>query len=87
MPQLIVPQPNCVRVLHVVLGDVLDARKCKYTMRIQEVVSTKPPTPEQARIRAMQAQVKQAQQRVKAERVRQQQARVNQARAAVTAGV
>lgn len=56
-------------------------------MRIHEVVTTKSPTPEQARIRAMQAQVKQAQQRVKQERVRQQQARLNQARAAVTAGV
>lgn len=47
-------------------------------MHIHEV--TKPPTPEQARIRAMQAQVKQAQQRVKAERVRQQQVRLNQQR-------
>ena len=69
------------------LGDMLDVCMCKYLMRITEVVSTKPPTPEQARIKAMQAQVKQAQQRVKAERVRQQQARLNQARAAVTAGV
>jgi len=34
---------------------------CKYRMHIHEVVSTKPPTPEQARINAMQAQVKQAQ--------------------------
>ena len=41
---------------------------------------TKPASPEQARIRAMQAQVRQAQQRVKAERVRQQQARLNQQR-------
>lgn len=76
-------QPRCVRVLLVALGDVLVERMCKYCMRIQEVVSTKPPTPEQARIRAMQAQVKQAQQRVKQERVRQQSARLNQARAAV----
>lgn len=80
------PQQNYVRVLHVALGDVLVVRLCKYTMRIQEVVSTKPPTPEQASIRAMQVQVKQAQLRVKAERVRQQQTRLNQARAAVTAG-
>lgn len=70
-----------------VSGDVLVARQCKYLMRITEVVSTKPPTPDQARIRAMQAQVKQAQQRVKLERVRQQSARLNQARAAVTTGV
>ena len=69
-----------MRVLHVALGDMLVVRQCKYSMCIQEVVSTKPPTPEQARIRAMQAQVKQAQQRVKAERVRQQQARLNQQR-------
>ena len=47
-------------------------------MQIAEV--TKPVTPEQARIKAMQAQVRQAQQRVKAERVRQQQARLNQQR-------
>ena len=48
-------------------------------MHIHEV--TKPPTPEQARIRAMQAQVRQAQQRVKLERVRQQQRKLNQQRA------
>ena len=47
-------------------------------MHIHEV--TKPPTPEQARIRAMQAQVRQAQQRVRLERVRQQQARLTQQR-------
>lgn len=46
-------------------------------MRITKVVYTKPPTPEQARIKAMQAQVRQAQQRVKAERLRQQQTRLN----------
>ncbi len=86
MQQLMLPQQNYVRVLHVALGNTLVVRQCKYLMRIQEVVSTKPPTPEQARIRAMQAQVKQAQQRVKAERVRQQQTRLNQARAAVNAG-
>ena len=73
-------QQNYVRVLHAALDDMLVVRQRKYTMRIQEVVSTKPPTPEQARIRAMQAQVRQAQQRVKAERVRQQQARLNQQR-------
>ena len=56
-------------------------------MRIHEVVSTKPPTPEQARIKIMQAQVKQAQQRVKAERVSQQQLKLNQARAAVSNSV
>ena len=66
---------------------MLVVRQCKYTMRIQEVVSTKPPTPEQARIRAMQVQVKQAQQRVKQERVRQQQARLNQAHAAAATSV
>ena len=80
-------QQNCVQGLHVALDDMLVVRKCKYLMRIQEVVSTKPPTPEQARIRAMQVQVKQAQRRVKAERVRQQQARVNQARAAISTSV
>jgi hypothetical protein len=56
-------------------------------MRITEVISTKPPTPEQARIKSMQAQVKQAQQRVKQERVRQQQVKLNQARAAVSSSV
>jgi len=60
---------------------------CKYIMRIHEVVTTKPLSPEQARIRAMQAQVKQAQQRVKAERVRQQQTKLNRARAAITSSV
>lgn len=79
-------QPNCVRVLHVGLGDMLVVLMCKYLMRILEVISAKPPTPEQARIRAMQAQVKQSQQRVKQERVRQQQTRLNQARAAVMVG-
>ena len=73
-------QQNCVRDLHVQLGDVYGVCRCKYSMRITEVVSIKPPTPEQARIKAMQAQVRQAQQRVKAERVRQQQARLNQQR-------
>ena len=40
-------------------------------MKIQEVESLKPPTPEQQRIKAMQAQVKRAQEAVKAERARQ----------------
>jgi len=48
-------------------------------MHIHEV--TRPATPEQARIRAMQAQVRQAQQRVKLERVLQQQRKLNQQRA------
>jgi hypothetical protein len=56
-------------------------------MRIHEVVSTKPATPEQARIKAMQAQVKRAQAAVKQERVRQQQLKLNQARAAVSTSV
>jgi hypothetical protein len=56
-------------------------------MRITEVVSTKPPTPEQARIRAMQSQVKRAQAAVKQERIRQQQLKLNQARAAVSTSV
>jgi len=60
---------------------------CKYSMRIHEVVSTKLPTPEQARIKAMQAQVKRAQAAVKQERVRQQQVKLNQARAAVLTSV
>ena len=70
-----------------VLGDVHGVCWCKYSMRITEVISTKPPTPEQARIKSMQAQVKQAQQRVKQERVRQQQVKLNQARAAVSSSV
>jgi len=80
-------QPNCVRGLHVQLANVHGMRRCKYSMHIHEVVSTKPATLEQARIKAMQAQVKQAQQRVKAERVRQQQLKLNQARAAVSTSV
>lgn len=40
-------------------------------MKIIEVAITKPPTPEQQRIKAMQAQVKRAQEAVKAERARQ----------------
>lgn len=40
-------------------------------MKIAEVTSLKPPTPEQQRIKAMQAQVKRAQEAVKAERARQ----------------
>lgn len=40
-------------------------------MKIQEVTSIKPLTPEQQRIKAMQAQVKRAQEAVKAERQRQ----------------
>ncbi len=41
-------------------------------MRIAEIESPKSPTPEQQRLKAMQARVKQAQQAVKAERARQQ---------------
>lgn len=40
-------------------------------MRIAEVTALKSPTPEQQRIKAMQAQVKRAQEAVKAERARQ----------------
>lgn len=40
-------------------------------MKIREVAVSKPPTPEQQRIKAMQAQVKRAQEAVKAERARQ----------------
>ena len=40
-------------------------------MKIAEVASIRPPTPEQQRIKAMQAQVKRAQEAVKAERARQ----------------
>ena len=69
------------------LGNVHGVYRCKYSMRITEVVSMKPPTPEQARIRAMQAQARQAQQRVNAERLRQQQVKLNQARAAVSNSV
>ncbi len=45
-------------------------------MLITEVI--RPPIPEQARIKTMQAQVRQAQQRVKQERIRQQQVKLNQ---------
>jgi hypothetical protein len=55
-------------------------------MHIHEVITpTKPPTPEQACIRSMQAQVKRSQTAVKQERLRQQQTKLNQARAAVSA--
>lgn len=40
-------------------------------MKITEIMAPKPPTPEQQRIKAMQAQVKRAQEAVKAERARQ----------------
>ena len=40
-------------------------------MKITEVMSLKPPTPEQQRIKAMQAQAKRAQEAVRAERARQ----------------
>ena len=40
-------------------------------MKITEITVPKPPTPEQQRIKAMQAQVKRAQEAVKAERARQ----------------
>jgi hypothetical protein len=56
-------------------------------MHIHEVVTAKPATPEQARIKAMQAQVKRAQGALKAERLRQQQVKLNQARAAVSSSV
>lgn len=55
-------------------------------MRIHEVIKpTKPLSPEQARIRSMQAQVKRSQTAVKQERIRQQQIKLNQTRAAVSA--
>jgi hypothetical protein len=50
-------------------------------VRIVEVVQA--PTPNQARIKALQAQAAQSQQRVKSERVRQQQMRLNAQRAAI----
>lgn len=40
-------------------------------MKIAEVAYLRPPTPEQQRLKAMQAQVKRAQEAVKAERARQ----------------
>lgn len=40
-------------------------------MKIREVALLKPPTPEQQRLKAMQAQAKRAQNAVKAERARQ----------------
>jgi len=57
-------------------------------MRIHEVIKPKPPTtPEQARIRSMQAQVKRSQTAVKQERLRQQQTKLNHARAAISTSV
>ena len=52
-------------------------------MRIAEVL--KLPTPQQARIKNLQAQVTQSKQRVKAERVRQQQIKLNAQRTALNA--
>jgi len=40
-------------------------------MVIREVTATKPPTPDQQRIKALQAQAKRAREAVKAERARQ----------------
>ena len=61
---------------------------CKYCMRIHEVITpTKPLSPEQARIRSMQAQVKRSQTAVKQERIRQQQTKLNQTRAAISTSV
>jgi len=40
-------------------------------MKIREVATLKPPSPDQQRVKAMQAQVKRAQEAVKAERARQ----------------
>ena len=40
-------------------------------MRIYEIVSTKPLTPDQARVQAMQNQVKKTQKAIKAEKARQ----------------
>lgn len=54
----------------------------RFSMRITEVI--RPTTPEQTRIKTMQAQVRQAQQRVKAERIRQQQVKLNQQRSKVS---
>ena len=48
--------------------------------QVNEVSTTKPTTPEQQRITALQQQTKQAQQRVKQERIRQQQQKLNQQR-------
>jgi membrane protein insertase Oxa1/YidC/SpoIIIJ len=47
-------------------------------MKITEVTALKPPTPEQQRIKAMQAQVKRAQEAVKAERARQRMQKAQQ---------
>ncbi len=66
----------------------LRSRKCSTSttassliMRIAEITNTsKPTTPEQQRITALQQQTKQAQQRVKQERIRQQQQKLNQQR-------
>ena len=66
----------------------LRSRKCSTSttassliMRIAVITNTsKPTTPEQQRITALQQQTKQAQQRVKQERIRQQQQKLNHQR-------
>lgn len=53
-------------------------------MKITEITAPKTPTPEQQRIRAMQAQVKRAQEAVRAERASQQ---MHKAQQSLTKGV
>ena len=55
-------------------------------MIIKEITTPKPPTPEQQRIKAMQAQVKRAQEAVKAERRRQHVAKAQQSLRKATVG-
>lgn len=53
------------------LSTILISEKSIVTMVIREVTSIKPPTPDQQRIKALQAQAKHAREAVKAERARQ----------------
>jgi hypothetical protein len=53
------------------LSTILISEKSIVTMVIREVTSIKPPTPDQQRIKALQAQAKRAREAVKAERARQ----------------
>ena len=52
-------------------------------IKVNEVSTSKPPTPQQQRITALQQQAKRSQQAVKQERIRQQQQKLNQQRTAL----
>ena len=52
-------------------------------LQVNEVSTSKPPTPQQQRIASLQQQAKRSQQAVKQERLRQQQQKLNQQRTAL----